>query len=357
MIDLRSDTVTRPTEAMRQAIATAEVGDDMLAEDPTVNRLEAMTAEMFGAEAAVFACSATQANQMAVRTHCLPGDELLINSTGHIANFEGGAPAALSGVTARTIVAPQGKLDLGDLEGKVRADDQHYCRTRLVCLENTTNLGGGFAYDLDQLERVSAWSRDNGLKLHLDGARFFNACTVKGYKPAEVGPLFDTISICASKGLGCPMGSLLIGDALAIKQARRSRKIFGGALRQAGIVAAAVIHAFENHIDRLADDHANAKLLANGLAAIDGVSLDADAIESNLVFFEIDAELGRPAQLAAQLVDRGIRVGPLSGQMLRVCTHLDVTTNDIHEVVNAVRECCAAGFSEVETVSSGPYGR
>ena len=242
-IDLRSDTVTRPTPAMRQAMASAEVGDDMMGEDPTVNRLEKIIAEMFDREAAIFACSGTQSNQMGVRVHCIPGDELLINETGHIALFEGGAPAALSGVTVRTIVAEGGFLDVSHLEGKVRSNDQHYPRTRLLCLENTTNIGGGRVYPLEQLQRVSDWATGHGLKRHLDGARVFNAITAGGYSAADLGKCFDTISICFSKGLGCPMGSMLIGEKDDIARARRIRKLFGGSLRQAGIVAAAV-HTF-----------------------------------------------------------------------------------------------------------------
>ena len=229
-IDLRSDTVTRPTCRMREAIANAEVGDDMMAEDPTVNRLQIRFAEMFDMEAAVYACSGTQSNQMGVRANCIPGDELLINETGHIANFEAGGPAVLSGVTVRTIEAPQGKLDIEDLEGRIRAVDQHLCRTRLVCLENTTNIAGGRVYSLEHLTRVSNWARENGLRMHLDGARLFNALVVGGYKASDIGPLFDTISICLSKGLGCPMGSILLGDAESIRKARLARKQFGGCL-------------------------------------------------------------------------------------------------------------------------------
>ncbi|MCH8830591.1 MAG: aminotransferase class I/II-fold pyridoxal phosphate-dependent enzyme, partial [Planctomycetes bacterium] len=309
MIDLYSDTRTKPTVAMRQAIATAEVGDDMSGEDPTVNRLEAMVVEMFGKEAAVFACSGTQSNQMGVRAHCLPGDELLIHETGHIANYEAGAPAVLSGVSVRTLPGDNGMLDLPELEGKIRADDQHLCRTRLVCLENTTNFGGGRAYPLEQIERVCGWAREHGLKIHMDGARFFNALVARGYSAADVGRNVDTVSLCFSKGLGCPMGSILVGSAEEIRIARRARKLFGGALRQAGIVAAAAIHALENHIDRLADDHANAKLFAESIADVEGISLNADEVETNLVYFDLSPALGTAAQLAARLKERGVIIG------------------------------------------------
>lgn len=356
-IDLRSDTVTRPTAAMREAMVHAEVGDDMMGEDPTVNRLEARFAEMFAMEAAVFACSGTQSNQMGLRANCSPGDELLINETGHIHNFEAGAPAVLSGVAVRTIEAPQGKLDIEDLDGKIRAIDQHLCRTRLVCLENTTNIAGGRVYSLEHMSRVSGWARENGLRMHLDGARFFNACAVGAYTPADVGPLFDTVSICLSKGLGCPMGSILVGDKESIRKARLARKQFGGALRQAGIVAAAAEYAMDNHLDRLADDHAHAKLLAENLNAIDGIKLKLDEVETNLVFFTIEEELGTAVQLAGKLREQGILIGPMGGQRMRACTHLDISRGDIDTISDAVSAACASGFREYAAVGAGPYDK
>jgi len=357
VIDLRSDTVTRPSLAMRQAMASAEVGDDMLGEDPTVNRLEKMVAELFGRDAAVFACSGTQSNQMAVRVHCIPGDELLINETGHISLFEGGAPAALSGVTVRTIAADGGFLDVSQLEGKIRGNDQHFPRTRLVCLENTTNIGGGRVYPLEQLQRVSAWATTNGLKRHLDGARVFNAITAGGYSAADLGKCFDTISICFSKGLGCPMGSMLIGDRDDIFRARRIRKLFGGSLRQAGIVAAAAVYALENNVSRLPEDHDHAKLLAEGLAAIDGLHCQADLVDSNLVFFEVDAKLGTASQFCAALKEQRVLIGPMGGQRMRAVTHLDVAGADIVRALTVARECLHRGFSDAPVVATGPYGR
>lgn len=357
IIDLRSDTVTRPTPAMLQAMLTAEVGDDMLGEDPTAKRLEQLVADMFGHEAAVYACSGTQSNQLGIRAHCQPGDELLINESGHIANFEGGAPAALSGVTVRTISAPDGFLDLDVLEGRIRVNDQHYARTRLVCLENTTNIGGGHIYPLERLQRVSEWAISNGLKRHLDGARIFNAMVAGGYSAAEVGACFDTISICFSKGLGCPMGSILIGNRDNIARARRARKLFGGALRQTGIVAASAIYALENHVDRLADDHAHAYQLALGLASIDGVRIDPVRVKTNLVFFEIEPGCGLAIQLASALKEQGILVGPMGGQRLRAVTHLDVTADDIPAAVDVVRRCMETGFADRPIVGSGPYSR
>ncbi|MCL4110294.1 UNVERIFIED_CONTAM: hypothetical protein GTU68_006571 [Idotea baltica] len=324
---------------MKQAMMQAEVGDDMMGEDPTVNRLEKMVAELLDKEAAVFACSGTQSNQMAVRVHCIPGDELLINSQGHIGIYEGGGPAALSGVSVRQLVGQKGFLSVDDLEGTVRPDDQHYSRTRLICLENTTNLGGGYVYDLPQLQNVSDWAVSNGLKRHLDGARFFNATVASSYSPAEMAACFDTISICFSKGLGCPMGSILVGSEEDIRKARRARKMFGGALRQAGFLAAAAIYALENHVDRLEQDHNNAKELARGLQAINGISANEDETETNLVYFEVDSEITTGAALAAELGQRDVKLFDLGPQRLRAVTHLDIQPADIPIAIDAVEAC------------------
>ena len=342
---------------MREAIARAEVGDDMSGEDPTVNRLEALMAEKLGKEAAVFACSGTQSNQMGVKVHCIPGDELLIESSGHIACFEGGGPAVLSGTMCRQIPGTNGMLDIADLNGKIKADNQHLCITRLLCLENTTNVGGGRAWPLDQLERVCGWAHENGLKTHLDGARFFNACVAKGYSAADVGKHFDTVSICFSKGLGCPMGSILVGSKDDIRKARRARKLLGGALRQAGIVAAAAVYAMEHNVERLSVDHDNAKLLAAEIAQIEGLSINVADVETNLVFFEVDPKLGNAGQLSAALLDRGVKIGPSGPQRLRACTHLDVTREDMLKTADVLRQTIKAGFSQYKGSTTGPYAR
>lgn len=357
MYDLRSDTVTKPTRGMREAMANAEVGDDMVGEDPTVNRLEAMVCELLNKEAAVFACSGTQSNQMGVWAHCVPGDELLIEENGHIANFEAGAPAALSGVMCRTLRGRYGMLDLPDVEGKIRADNQHLCRTRLLCLENTTNAGGGKVYPLEQVNRLGRWAHEHGLRVHMDGARLFNAVIARGYSPAQITSEVDTVSICFSKGLGCPMGSILAGNAETISRARRARKLFGGALRQAGIVAAAAIYALENHIERLAEDHENARIFAQALAKIDGIHLSPDDVETNLVFFEVDPRLGNAAQLSNALLQRGVRIGAMGPQRLRACTHLDVSREDLLAAAAIVRECVAEGFGAMVGAAAGPYAR
>jgi len=357
LINLYSDTVTKPTPGMREAIARAEVGDDMSGEDPTVNRLEALMAEKLGKEAAVFACSGTQSNQMGVKVHCVPGDELLIESSGHIACFEGGGPAVLSGTMCRQIPGTNGMLDIADLNGKIKADNQHLCITRLLCLENTTNVGGGRAWPLDQLARVCGWAHENGLKTHLDGARFFNACVAKGYSAADAGKHFDTVSICFSKGLGCPMGSILVGSKDDIRKARRARKLFGGALRQAGIVAAAAVYAMEHNVERLSVDHDNAKLLASEIAQIEALSINVADVETNLVFFEVDPKLGNAGQLSAALLDRGVKIGPSGPQRLRACTHLDVTRDDMLKTADMLRQTIKAGFSQYKGSTTGPYAR
>ncbi len=337
-IELRSDTYTRPTPAMREAIAAAEVGDDMVGEDPTVNRLEARMAELLGKEAAVFACSGTQSNQMALWAHCDRAEELLIESTGHIANFEGGGPAVLSGVMVRRIPGDYGRLDVSHLDGQIRRGNVHFAATRLLCLENSTNIGGGRTYPLDQLERVCEWAHDNDLRTHLDGARLFNACVARGYQPADVTRYFDTVSICFSKGLGCPMGSILVGAQEHITRARKARKVFGGALRQAGIVAAAALYALDHHIDRLADDHTHARLFAEEIADVPGLHIDPAAVETNLVFIDVDADYATAAQVSAALQKRGVRINPVGAQRLRACTHLDVSREQVLQAAQMLRE-------------------
>ncbi len=359
VIDMRSDTVTKPTPEMRLAMANADVGDDMSGEDPTVNRLEAMVAGMFEKEAAVYACSGTQSNQMGVRCHCVPGDELLIHETGHIANFEGGGPAVLSGTMCRVVHGHGGMIDVPALVGKIRADNQHFARTRLVCIENTTNSGGGLAYPLDQVERIGHWAHEHGLKVHMDGARLFNACVAAGYSPAQVCRQVDTVSVCFSKGLGCPMGSILVGSKDEIAHARRSRKLFGGALRQAGIVAAAAIYALEHHVERLAEDHENAQVFATAINEIDGILCNPHEVETNLVFFEVEPALGGAGQLSVALRAKGVRINATGPHRLRACTHLDVRKPDMLKAAEAIRQCLTEGLRHVDAAGAamGPYAR
>jgi len=356
-IDLRSDTKTKPTPEMMQAMMTAELGDDMNGEDPTVNRLEELICEMLDKEAAVFACSGTQSNQMGLQSHCLPGDELLIHELGHIAMFEGGAPAILSGVSCRTLTGEKGMLNLDTLSGKIRANDQHLCHTRLLCVENTTNAGGGHYYPLNQLTEICDWAHENGLKTHMDGARVFNATVAAGYSIKEICAPIDTISICFSKGLGCPMGSVLVGSKEEIAKARRSRKVFGGALRQGGIVAAACVYALENNIERLQIDHDNARFLAEQLAFIEGLSVNPSETETNLVFFDVDPKIGNAMQLSKALHEIGVGIGAMGQTRLRACTHLDITREQIEQVPAAVCDALNSGIESYQGLETGPYAR
>ena len=292
-IDLRSDTVTRPTAAMRRAMAEAEVGDDVLGEDPTVNALQRRTAELLGKESALFVPSGTMANQIAVGVHTTPGDELLCDETSHVYVWEGGGIARLSGVTARTIAGERGLLAPALLRDKVRPDDGHYVRTRLVCLENTHNRGGGRVQPIEQVGEVSAWARAQGLAMHLDGARLMNAVVATGIPAHEWARHFDTVSICFSKGLGAPVGSALAGPGELIREAHRLRKVFGGGMRQAGILAAAALHALEHHVERLAEDHANAQILARAVEETEGLRLESGPVETNLVWIAVDPRSGR----------------------------------------------------------------
>ncbi|MDQ3862936.1 MAG: aminotransferase class I/II-fold pyridoxal phosphate-dependent enzyme, partial [Actinomycetota bacterium] len=264
MIDLRSDTVTRPTEGMRRAMLEAPVGDDVFGEDPTVNRLEEYVADLLGKEAALYAPSGTMTNQIGVHTSTNPGEEVLLHEGSHIFVYEAGAPAMLSGVQLRTLPGERGVLDPETIRAAVRPEDVHFPRSRLLCLENTHNAAGGTIFPLEDFAAASATAKELGLKVHLDGARLFNAQVATGVAASEWCARADTVSVCSSKGLGAPVGSLLAGDAKTIMEARRARKAFGGGMRQAGIIAAASLYAFENHVDRLAEDHGHARNLASG---------------------------------------------------------------------------------------------
>jgi threonine aldolase len=328
-IDLRSDTATRPTLGMRRAMAEAEVGDDVFGEDPTVNRLEERVADLVGLPAAVFVASGTMANQIAVRVHTRPGDELLCEQNAHVCSYEAGGPAMLSGVSCRTAPGRRGILDVEDLQGLVRPENLHFPRTRLVTLENTHNRGGGSVYPLGNVERICAWARGQGFATHLDGARLLNAAVASGIPARRWCQGFDTVSLCFSKGLGAPVGSVLCGSEALIKEARRVRKVFGGAMRQAGILAAACIYALDHNVDRLAEDHANARLLAEAIAATSSLRIHVEDVETNLVWFEVDPSWGPAQRLVDQLRSHRILAAALGGQRMRLCTHLDVSRADV----------------------------
>ncbi|MEM0980125.1 MAG: low-specificity L-threonine aldolase [Cyanobacteria bacterium P01_H01_bin.58] len=334
MIDLRSDTVTQPTPAMRQAIAQATVGDDVLGDDPTVNELEATVAALLGKEAAVYMPSGTMTNQVALRTHTEPGDEIILESQAHIYYYEGGGPAALSGVMCRLIEGQYGIFTATDLQAVLRHEDEHYPRTTLVCLENTHNRGGGRIFPLAHIQAIAKVCRTQALNLHLDGARFWNACVATGIAEAEYAAPFDSVSVCFSKGLGAPVGSALVGSKDFVKRARRFRKMFGGGMRQAGMMAAGALYALQHHRDRLAEDHANAQRLAIGLQQIKGIVINPADVQTNLVYFETPAI---PASaLAEKLATLGVGILSTGSHKLRAVTNLMVAQADIEMALTQI---------------------
>lgn len=338
LIDLRSDTLTQPTPGMRKAIADAIVGDDVFNEDPTVQELQERVAGMFGKEAALFVPSGSMSNQVSIRTHTSPGEELICEYRSHIYNYEAGGPAALSGVMCHAIEGDSGILDVSQLDGRIRPDNEHFVRTRLVCLENTHNGGGGRIYPLEKIQAISHWARSNGLSMHLDGARIWNAIVATGISADTWGSHFDTISVCFSKGLGAPVGSALLGTKDFVHEARRIRKMFGGGMRQVGILASAALYAIENHIDRLAEDHENAQLIARAIADTPGLTLNPPEVETNLIWFEVDPGLGTAPEMATTLKANGILVHPMSRTMLRACTHLDISPGDAKSAAEAIQQ-------------------
>lgn len=336
MIDLRSDTVTKPTPGMRRAMAEAEVGDDVYGEDPTVNRLQKRIAEILGKEDALFVPSGTMSNQIAIGLHCRPGDELICEAGCHLYNYEQGGAAQLSGVSTRAVAGKNGVLDSSQLHGLIRYPDAHSARTRLVCLENTHNRGGGTVQPLESVKAITSWARENGLATHLDGARLFNAVVASGISAAEWGKHFDTVNVCFSKGLGAPVGSILAGPRELMHAAHRRRKVFGGAMRQAGVLAAAALYALDHHIDRLAEDHANAARLGEAISKIDGLTLSGPRVETNLVIFHVSPALGTASDLTERFAARGLLMIPFGPQSIRAVTHLDISAKDIDEAIGVV---------------------
>jgi threonine aldolase len=337
LIDLRSDTVTRPGPGMRAAMAAAEVGDDVFREDPTVNKLEERVAALLGKEAALFVPSGTMSNQTAVKAHTQPGDELICEANCHIYNYEAGGPAALSGVMCRTIEGDYGVLDVSQLEDKIRPVNDHLVRTRLVCLENTHNRCGGKIFPLEKIQAISAWTRANGLILHLDGARLWNAIVATGIPAKTWAAEFDSVSVCFSKGLGAPVGSALSGTRDFIAKARRVRKLFGGGMRQAGVIAAAALYAVEHHVERLAEDHRNAQVIARAVAETPGLRLSPPEVETNIVWIDVDPALATGKAVMTALKERGVLVNSVGPRMLRACTHLDVSAAQAERAADTLR--------------------
>jgi len=335
MIDLRSDTVTRPTPEMREAMARAEVGDDVAREDPTINELEECTADILGKEAAVYMPSGTMTNQVAIRSHTEPGDEVLLDADTHVYFYEAGAPAALSSVMCRMLPGIRGVFSAQAIEAAMRPRNLHFPPTKLVVVENTHNRGGGKIWPMAQITEVVEKARVHGLSLHLDGARLWNASAATGIPECNYARHFDSVSVCFSKGLGAPVGSILAGSRAFADRARRFRKQFGGGMRQAGIIAAGALYALKHHRERLVEDHENASLFARGVAVIPGIELNPTDVETNIITFKV---VGVPAgELVQKLKGAGVLVNATGTDTIRAVTHLDVTRADIEEAVGIVR--------------------
>jgi threonine aldolase len=335
-LDFRSDTVTRPTAAMLKAMMNARVGDDVFGEDPSINELESLAAKLFGMEAALFCPSGTMSNQVAIKCHTRPGDEVIAERSAHVYIYEGGGIAFNSGAQTRAIEGDRGRIHAAQVVSAVNPDDVHKARTSLVCLENTCNRGGGSCYDREEIKKIRQVCREQNLKLHLDGARLFNALVAKKEEARWYGEQFDSISVCLNKGLGCPVGSMLLGTGVFIRQARRVRKVFGGGMRQAGFMAAAGIYALQHHVHRLAEDHLHARMLAEVLAHkpfVDHIL----PVETNIVILEL-----RPGQdpraIAEKLKEKDILVIAISPTQLRFVTHLDISPDMMTQAIRAIGE-------------------
>jgi len=335
VIDYRSDTMTKPTKGMLDAMMKAHVGDDVFGEDPTINELESMVAGLFSMEAAVFCPSGTMTNQIAIKCHTQPGDEVICDESAHVYQYEGGGIAFNSGASVKLLTGDRGRISAAQIAGAINADDNHKARTSLVCLENTSNRGGGSCYDFEEIKKIRETCTQHDLALHLDGARLFNAFVAKKENPKQYGEVFDSISICLSKSLGCPVGSLLLGKKDYIKKARRIRKVFGGGMRQAGFIAAAGIYALKNHISRLAEDHSHARLIADALIQKDFVA-DILPVETNIVIFNT-----HPAHTANSIVQRlkeqNVLGYVIAQQKVRMVTHLDIRPEMVQRTIDVIK--------------------
>lgn len=333
-IELRSDTFTQPTEGMLKAMFNAKVGDDVFGEDPTVNELEAFAADMFSMEAAVFCPSGTMTNQIAISVHTRPGEEVICEQGAHVYFYEAGGIARLSGCQARTVAGTRGQIFSEQILPLINPEDVHRPRTRLVCLENTCNRGGGSTYSMENMRQIRALCDAHNLTLHLDGARIFNAIVANKENPKDYGRIFHSISVCLSKGLGAPAGSLLLGDKAFIHEARRARKAFGGGMRQAGFLAAAGLYALQNHVERLEEDHQKAHRLADALGSVSWVK-SVLPVETNIVIFEVAGD--NPASYwVEQLKLQGMKTAATSPTHIRMVTHLDVSEEDIKTTLGVI---------------------
>jgi threonine aldolase len=335
-VDLYSDTVTKPTPAMRRFMCDADVGDEQKHEDPTVNLLQEMVAELLGKEAALFLPSGTMCNEIALRVHCRPGEEMLAHRSAHPIHFETGGPAALAGVNVQGLEGARGQYDAATLEAAIRPDSRHMPRSRLVWVEQTSNLGGGSIWSLPNIRAVTEVARSRGLSTHMDGARLMNAVVASGIAARDWAQPFDTAWIDFTKGLGAPVGAAIAGSRSFIAEAWRCKQQMGGAMRQAGIIAAGGVYALRHHVKRLAEDHANARRLAEGLAALPGIKLDPGSVETNLVFFDLTGSLDASTAVE-RLLAHGVRMGALGPRTIRAVTHLDVSAAGVEKALAAAR--------------------
>jgi len=335
IIDLRSDTVTKPSKGMLEAMMSAKVGDDVFGDDPTVIALEKKAASMFGKEAALYCPSGTMTNQIAMKVHTKPGDEVICDQSSHVYRYEGGGIGFNSGASVRLIEGDRGRITAQQVLENINPDDPHFPVSKLVVTENTSNRGGGSCYDFSQLEKISKTCKENNLKFHLDGARLFNALTETGESTTRVGEIFDSISICLSKGLGAPVGSLLIGDNDFIKQARRIRKVFGGGMRQAGYIAAAGLYALENNITRLSEDHRKAKSIGQTLSSCSFVK-EVLPIETNIVVFKLVDDL-KDTKFLETLKEKNILAVGFGPQTIRMVTHLDFKETQLDALLQTLK--------------------
>lgn len=338
IIDLRSDTITKPSPEMRERMAQAEVGDDVFGEDPAVNALQEKVKELTGKEAALFVCSGTQANQICINAHTRPGDEVICEYRSHIFNYEAGSPALLSGVQLHPILGNYGVLDYESVKEAIRPLDHHFAQTGLISLENTHNRWGGTIYPVKKIKEMRRLADEHNLKMHLDGARLWNASVVSGISIKEYAGYFDSVSLCFSKGLGAPVGSIAAGSAEFIDRTHYYRKAYGGGMRQAGILAAAALYAIENNLERLKDDHRRARILAEAFNTIPGFVVDLQGVQTNIVIIDTSLNKKPAPQIAAELAEKGIKVQAFSSTSLRVVTHLDINDQDIDHTIETIKK-------------------
>jgi threonine aldolase len=338
LIDLRSDTVTKPSAEMRRVMAEAEVGDDVFGDDPTVNKLQEKVSDMLGKEAALFVPSGTMANTIAILAHTQPGDEVIVERESHTFNYEVAGAAVMGGVQLNTVLGERGILEPDQIAREIRELNVHIPQTKLICLENTHNRGGGTIYTLEKIQAIHQLAQENNLKMHLDGARLFNACVATGISPMEYAQNFDSLMFCFSKGLGAPIGSILTGSKAFIQRAHRIRKMLGGGMRQVGILAAAALYALENNVERLAKDHEHAIILAKELAKIKGFQINPEHVETNILVFDVSESGSSVEEVLGKLKAKGILMVPFGHTLARAVTHLDVSREDIEKTIRVIRK-------------------